>query len=209
MPIRYYPSFRVKTGLITNGLDFMVNGVPYKGKYYETFDGKYFTGDNPVFGPNLPLQKIDRYSGALGLDSITSNPQLKKQLASGLNMKREYSGQPTSYFPLPTEDNYRKGYFTRYFVKKINDNGYVTEISYEEYTKINEGTVLYDVSPYKTGEMMWKLVGPTESKRLSQYDIREGIIPFNKRMTETLEKTMVGIKSFVGDNYLRFARPTT
>ena len=85
----------------------------------------------------------------------------------------------------------------------------MTEISQEEWAKINNGTVKYDVSYYQTSSILWKLTGPVETKRVSQYDVREGISATNKRLVENLEKTFVGIKAFIGEDYLKFSRPTT
>jgi len=41
--LRYYPSFAVKPNLNTAGTEFLLNGLPYSGRYYETYDGfKHF-----------------------------------------------------------------------------------------------------------------------------------------------------------------------
>ena len=56
--------------------------------------------------------------------------------------------------------------------------------------------------------MNWKLIGPLNTIRLSQYDIRMGIIDMNKKQTEELNKTFLGIIDFIGQNYTQFARPT-
>ena len=56
--IRYYPASRIKTNLISDS-SLVLNGVPYRGKYYETYDGRYFTGPNPILGDNNELFKAD------------------------------------------------------------------------------------------------------------------------------------------------------
>ena len=65
MSLRYYPSFRVKTDLITNGSQYRTSAGPYKGKYYLTYDGRAFTGPNPIVGPNEELFSYDQYIGSL------------------------------------------------------------------------------------------------------------------------------------------------
>jgi hypothetical protein len=43
---------------------------------------------------------------------------------------------------------------------------------------------------------------------VSQYDVRAGIIDTNKRLVENANKTFLGIKDFIGDDYAKFSRPT-
>lgn len=220
MPIRYYPSFRVKTNLITNGTEFVLDGAPYSGKYYQTFDGKFYSGANPITGTNKLLTRIIEYSNTPGLYSVSNTQKQRQQFAFNTKLKSptlsstgevimsEFKSEPTSYFPKPTEEDYRKGSITRYFVKRINDSGYVKEISGNEYLAIESGTVPYDVSYYQIGQLLWKLTGPLNTVRLSQYDIRAGIEDTNKRLVENLDKSLLGIKAFIGEEYSKFARIT-
>lgn len=212
--LRYYPSFRVKTGLMTNGSQYKTkNGEPYRGKYYMTYDGRVFTGDNPVIGPNEELfsLSIATESALLNGDENLSN-SVKKQIAekTGVNLKKGQAkrGAPIPYFPIPTEFDYKKGYIMRSFIKKVNDVGFITEISPEEYDNFQNGTVDYDVSFYLTYQIMWKLTGPLNNVRLGQYETRAGIIDTNKRLVETANKTFLGITDFIGGDYTKFARPT-
>jgi hypothetical protein len=210
MAIRYYPSFRVKTNLITNGTQFKLNGVPYSGKYYETFDGKYFSGPNPVLGPNKRLTPIKNYFNNDGLESTGLVGEARKEFAikTKVQVDLQKSLEPTTYHPSPLESDYRRGYFYRFFVKRINEKGYVKEISEEEFVKIQQGTVAYDVSYYQIESIMWKLTGLLNTVRLSQYDIRAGIVDTNKRLVETVDSRFLGLKAFIGENYSKFARPT-
>lgn len=205
--IKYYPSFRVQTNLSTNGTEFYLNGAPYSGKYYLTYDGRAFSGANPVLGKNEPLQKI--------IDLPTSQPQnsglphpVAEKLSKQLKTKHQ-SSAPVPYYPRPIQSDYSRGYITRYFVKKENDKGFVIEISDVEYQNITNGTANYDVSLYQTAQIMWKLTGPLNKVRISQYDTRAGIIDTNERLVLEAEKTFVGIKDFIGGQYDKFARPTS
>ncbi len=117
-------------------------------------------------------------------------------------------GQPNSYYPQPTEQDYRKGYLIRYFTKKENERGFVTEISQDEYNSIVNGTADYDISIYQTTTILWKLTGPLNTTRQSQYNIIPGIIDTNKRLTESANKTFLGIVDFINADYSKFARPT-
>jgi hypothetical protein len=211
--LRYYPSFRIKTDLVTNGNQYKTTSGPYKGKYYMTYDGRKFTGQNPIVGPNEELSDISTETASSYLNNNEIPSQLKSELVkkSGNAIKVSSIGKrgaPTPYFPSASEADYKKGYLLRSFVKKVNDKGFVIEISNEEYDNFSNGTVDYDVSDYLSLQILWKLTGPLNTVRISQYDIRSGIIDTNKRLVENANKTFLGITDFIGGDYTKFSRPT-
>jgi hypothetical protein len=224
MSLRYYPLSKIKANKNTTGNEFLLNENPYKGKYYETFDGKFFTGANPIVGKNERLSRIPIYQGNEYLNNTPLTPKVRAALAQSNNNQTfnnqstgalivalptpKFKGEPTSYFPTVIEDDYYAGSIMRYFCKRTNSAGYVTEISPDEYFAIQDGTVPYDVSNYLTTKIMWKITGPLNQKRISQYDIRAGIIDTNKRLVEIAEKTFLGIVAYIGDKYDKYARPT-
>lgn len=213
MSLRYYPSFRIKTDLITNGSEFKTSKGPYKGKYYITYDGRVFSGPNPIIGPNEELSKISKLSDSNYLNFSSFPNDLKAEFinkTSSLKIKGKQvnRGIPTSYFPYATEGDYKKGYLLRSFIKRVNDKGFVTEISNDEYANFVNGTVDYDVSDYLVLQILWKLTGPLTSVRVNQYDTRVGIIDTNKRLVENANKTFLGITDFIGGEYTKFSRPT-
>jgi hypothetical protein len=83
------------------------------------------------------------------------------------------------------------------------------EISPQEYTAFINGTVNYDVSYYQVVDILWKLTGPLNTVRISQYDIRAGIIDTNKRLIENANKNFLGLMEFIGGDYTKFSRPTS
>jgi hypothetical protein len=212
--LRYYPSSKIKVNLITTGNELFLNGKSYSGRYYETYDGKYFSGANPIVGDNKRLYKLSDAIMSLGdvdpyepiYDNLPS--QAIQNIIKNYSVSKMSNNYPVSYFPRPTEEEYRKGYITRYFIKGINQNGYITEISPAEYANFQDGSVKYDVSFYITGKLNWKIIGPLNTIRISQYDIRMGIIDMNKSEVEKLNKTFLGITEYIGGRYEEFARPT-
>ena len=221
MALRYYPSFRIQTNQSTTGGDYAVNGQPYAGKFYLAYDGKAYSGADPLTGPNQLLTPTNQYENSPvlsnkslpaalinalvkstpGNKTIAKTPQQQSQ-APNLN-------GPTPYYPYPLQSDYDRGYIIRCFVKKVNTAGYIIEISQDEYANIQNGTVPYDISMYMTGQILWKLTGPLNAVRISQYDTRAGIIDTNKRLTENLNKTFLGITDFIGGDYTKWTRPTT
>lgn len=209
MSIRYYPSFRVITNLNSRNNEFSLNGRPYSGKYYETFEGRYFSGPDPQTGPNEELFKISNFQSAPALQNLNISSELKNRIAGNniVNLNR-IPGKPNSYYPQPTEADYKRGYLIRYFTKKENERGFIIEISQDEYNSIANGTTDYDIRLYQITKILWKITGPLNSKRESQYNIIPGIIDTNKRLVETTNKTFLGIVEFIGGEYTKFARPT-
>lgn len=212
--VRYYPASKVLANQTTSGEEFTLNGQPYKGKYYATYDGKYYSGPNPQTGPNERLEKQVVLLSETSLNPVNvldisnrESQKLKTSEAPLVNGNR-IPGKPNSYYPQPLESDYRRGFIMRYFTKKENERGFITEISQQEYNSIINGTADYDVSIYQAEKIMWKITGPLRSQRKSQYNIIPGIVDTNQRLTESLNKTFLGILEFIGGEYSKFARPT-
>lgn len=206
--IRYYPSSKVLTNQTAVGDLLDGNGTPYRGKYYSTYDGQFFSGPNPEVGPNEPLT----------IDPTFTDPQfsqrsnviltLRSQLTANIQSINRVQEAPVSYYPQPTEADYSRGYVIRYFTKKENQKGFITEISEQEYNSIVNGTANYDITLLQTTKILWKITGPLRNQRKSQYNIIPGIVDTNQRLTETANKTFLGILEFIGGDYTKYARPT-
>lgn len=206
--IKYYPSFRVKTDQKTTGNRLSLDGAPYSGDYYETYDNKFYSGPNPIVGPNEELKPFENYGNSDYLNASNLPSSVKNQFLRQTNVAKTQALEPVSYYPKPTVEDYTRGYFIRYFIKKINSKGFVIEISPEEYNEFVNGTVRYDVSFYLVTQIFWKITGDLNTKRYSQYDIRLGIIEVNKKNTEDAGKNFLGLIEFIGGEYVKFSRPT-
>jgi hypothetical protein len=206
--LRYYPSFRVKKNQITSGGELQLNGVNYSGVYYETFDGECYTGTDPITGTNQLLTRTNTYLSSNLLTNSDLPIAVKKQLAIQSTITALSQTEPIPYYPKPVDTDYDKGYIIRYFTKKINNKGYVIEISEAGYNDIVNGTAQFDISMYQVTTILWKISGPIHTIRLSQYDTREGIIETNKRLTEAANPTFFGIIDFINGEYTKFAKPT-
>jgi len=207
--LRYYPSFKIVANQSTNGGEYLLNGKPYKGKYYRTYDDRAFTGISPETGPSEQLEKIKRYQSSPGLNNANLSDRSKIDLAIRTNTSSiRIPGKPNNYYPNPTADDYARGYIIRYFTKKENEKGFIIEISKEEYNNIVNGTTDYDITLYQVVELFWKITGPLRSVRTSQYNVTPGIIDTNQRLVETNNKNFFGLTEFIAGDYTKFARPT-
>lgn len=208
--LRYYPSFRTITDQSTSGGEFLLNGRTYVGKYYITYDKRAYTGPSPQIGPSELLERDLDYSYKV----IPTNPNILSTIdegsktITGTHSKNTTSGKPSSYYPQPTEDDYKKGYIIRYFTKKENEAGFITEISEDTYNAMINGNADFDIRLYQTTTILWKLTGTLRSIRYSQYNIIPGIIETNERLTLAANKTFLGILEFIDGDYSKFARPT-
>jgi len=209
--IRYYPSFATKNNQITKGNEFFLEEKPYSGKFYYDYKGDAYTGVDSVHGSNLFLTPINSIKNKVL--SMNTRDLSSFEIEAQQNTRiQEFSSrglEPTTYYPQPIDSDYQKGYITRYFAKKINQSGYVVEISPAEYVAFTNGEVMYDISFYQVVSILWKITGPLNTQRISQYDIRAGIIDTNKRLTEAAEPNFVGIDAFIGGDYTKFAKPTS
>lgn len=216
--LKYYPLSRIKTNLYTRGTTYkLANGQPYTGKYYLTYKGEAFTGADPTVGTNELLIRIDaplvNESPALlntGLNyaiaKLASNPTQNK-LDDAINNQQLQEIAP--YYPIPLDLDYQLGYFTRYFAKKVTGPGYIFEISADQYANIQNNLNPQDFLVYESTSMLWQLTGPLRDTRVSQYQIKGGIIDTNRRVTEQKTLSFRGLVEFIGGDYTKFARPTT
>lgn len=219
--LKYYPLNRIVTNRYTRGNEFSLSdGTPYAGKYYTTYTGESYTGINPVLGASEPLFKInakkfankflvDFTGAASGADNLKLNPNVIYDTVKGtLDTEQESLTELTPYYPVPTDEDYERGYFTRYFAKNYSGPGYIFEISKADWSTIENGQNISNVLGYEIASIFWQLTGPLNDKRISQYQTKGGVYDTNKRVTEAENKTFRGLVEFIGGDYTKFAKIT-
>jgi len=150
----YYPLSRITPNLYTSGNQFTValTGKDYKGYYYSTYDGKYFTGEtvSPSALEIIPIDANKKQTLSLGtakydsMTNITTKPS------------------PVSYVAVPTPQDYKNGYYQRFFSKRVNgDLSTIQEISQDTFTTLANNVL------YNTIQIQWMLTGPLEDKYMS------------------------------------------
>ena len=153
----YYPKNQIETNLYSNG-EFVVEYTTnqYTGFYFKTSDGKYFTGKEPNNGPNLRLTlntpEVDggSYTGlptptnTLPPDYRFDDSNIDYSILTNQNRK-DIPFFPIPYFPILTESQITNGEFTRFFVKKSNENVY-TEVSIFIYNKCSGSSLFIPIS---------------------------------------------------------------
>lgn len=149
----YFPKSKINV-LETSGGDFIIKGSdrPYTGKYIATSDNKYYAGSNPS-KLGIELEKAQPGEGSnMGNDrNVKIYNILKKQKHIFLKGRKSADSKK----PPPTEDDYKRGFFVRYFMKKVNDHSYI-EIDKKTYDDFyNEN----DYNLFTVGSLQWALIG--------------------------------------------------
>lgn len=179
----YYPKSQIIENQKTNGGELKNSSTQqeYKGPFYQTSDGSFYAGKTPQNKPTILLEPISPNNNPLiNPTSITSQDTISRKFIDPTSepLSNNYFIIDESYYSsknipedrgvaprkpkftitTPTPINYQNGYFTRYFVKKVNNNLYL-EVNKEEYNlfKNADPTVQYNL--YTPIEITWSLTG--------------------------------------------------
>ena len=164
----YFPLSQIKPNLYTNGGEFVIisSQEDYKGYYFKTSSGKYYTGRNSSDLPNLEIT-LRSNSETLDLSLTTFNnssiivteldgPDGTEDLnvESYLSIKNIDAASQTTLLPqytltYPTTQDYQVGEFRRFFCKKTNEIQYI-EIDPRQYSLLS----------FKDPQILWQLYYP-------------------------------------------------
>ncbi len=198
----YYPKSQITPNLYTNGKEFVYSNTEkeYIGFYFQTSDGKYFTGKNPN---DPPVQEIkipkdsrldDAEEGAIG--SYTEDALLylvPDAYANAQNMSVDDipPAPPKQTITLPTKKNYKLGEYQRYFASKNNEIKF-TEINYDQYSKFIDQEPDVDYSLYTAFSFPWLITGN-----------RNNVINVNKKTIERVQNNLnlIGFNSYFTNKY--------
>ena len=194
----YYPKSQIQTGFYSNNeLVEVRSKQPYTGPYFKTSDGLLYSGKEPNEGKNikliLPSQLPSGVSSQLSKNGIkiedyrfttTNTPY---SILRGEN-KNITPYTPIPYYPILTDDNIQNGEFTRYFVKKSNQNSY-TEINNNNFINSTSSTLYISI------QLQWVISGEKENVR-----------QINAKQIGFVEKNLQieGLGGFLRFNYLQF-----
>lgn len=116
----YYPKAKILSSQYTSGNDFILKSTQerYKGYYYATYDGRYFTGKEPN-SSSLELSKVNQ-------------------------INNDSSFTPSFHYPKISDLDKQRGYITRYFTKRVNgDAGTINEVNLDTFIEASS-QVLYN-----------------------------------------------------------------
>jgi hypothetical protein len=194
----YYPKSQVKINLYTNGREFtpLNSNSTYRGYYYITSNGRYFSGRTPNESPSFELFKIS------SVDSSTT-PQSEDNFylvetryynSKNLSFNQTPPSPPKQSYPTVTENDYKLGEFQRYFLKKGNETKFL-EISLEDYRKYvnRDKDVMFEL--YTPIQINWILTG--EEKQV--YQVNQSIVARAER-----EQNLPGFTQYFRGKFTQF-----
>lgn len=197
----YYPKSQIQTGFYSNNtLAELATNKPYLGPYFNTSDGKSFSGKEPNDGPNLELIPLPNPNiKRKPTPSFDEGDELRNQDLRFLPYNARYSNiigasrnevpySPISYYPILTQDDISNGEFTRFFVKKSNQNLYI-EVSASNFND-SLSSPLYLQVP-----LVWVISGEKEKVR----EINAKQVAYVERLLD-----IVGLGAYLRFNYLQF-----
>lgn len=98
-----------------------------------------------------------------------------------------------SFIPTPTEQDYVRGYITRYFAQKSNDvNSPIYEVSDSEFNELSNSVM------YNTTSLRWRIKGPKEP---SDYEdnkiVDKGVKKSNEISIRLASEYIVNLKLYL------------
>lgn len=208
----YYPKSQIKTNLKSNGNEFTIAGRSYVGDYFETSDGRYFTGKSPANPPNKPLTPRRSEDNT---DFNKTNNIVAPGKTSTFNYNQSYFEIDYSYWaakklnynnppdatlppvgslPKPTEQDYKTGEFNRYFVKKNNEFQYI-EVDKDMYEIFLNKDNRYQYELYTPIKINWILTGKPEKV----FNTNKNIVALAER-----NNNIRGFRGYFMNNYLKY-----
>jgi hypothetical protein len=133
----YYPKNQIQTGFYSNGELIEARSKQlYTGPYFKTSDGLFYSGKEPNEGKNIVLiypEDSPGYSRTQLSNRVeVEDYRFTRENAPYSILRGENKNilpyTPIPYYPILTDNDIQNGEFTRFFVKKSNQNLY-TEIN--------------------------------------------------------------------------------
>jgi hypothetical protein len=172
----YFPKSKVNIKEASTGEFVYKEGrKAFKGKYLELSNGKYYAGTDTInLGSELVKTKEEPSNNTMGnsFDAQKYSMLKKKKKKFLQNTKRVPLNKPT-----PLEEDYNKGYYTRFFVKRINQPKGYMEVNFNTIEKL-QNKEDYDYHLYKMGSITWALKNGTRKTNNNNLRILERTFPY-------------------------------
>lgn len=190
----YYPLSKITPNLYTSGGDFTLKDTQnnYKGYYYSTYDGRFFTEKLPNSNSRELLKSFDQSKLAPTLSSIvynrTSTPNIPTPAAI------------SNYIPAPTDSDYTNGYITRYFSQRVNgDASTLKELNTTDYNALATNVL------YRQTLLQWKISGALDDTVVNGGMVVPGIVTFNQNSIYSASKIIPSIYQYL-TNLTQFSK---
>jgi hypothetical protein len=181
----YYTKAQIKTGLVTEGEEFMfMDGTEYIGQYHtytteETFSEPNFVKDKSrMLIPYVPPIGTSDTVKLGGIPFDVAKNYVYDQIKE---IKFKKSLTPNDTIVTPTDKDFGRGYMIRYFAKKVNDD-IIIELDRDKKSEWGKDGGL-DKHLWELFEFRWKVSGPEFDiiDKKSGILTQSGIVDTNRR----------------------------
>ena len=158
----YIPKSKIVVKNSGGELAYVKTNTPYKGPYIETSKGRFFVGTSNInYGAELyklhnPYDEEANTSKAYF--GVTKEVNKFNIINKGLKTFLKKTSKIPSSKPRPTITDYGRGYFRRYFAKRVNGSKYI-EINNQIFKDIQSKKGKYDHNLYQVGHLAWFITG--------------------------------------------------
>ena len=215
----YYPLSQIQTDLFTNGNEYIFknDSSPYKGSYYKTSDGKFYSEKIPNnFSKEIiPINEIngqpleDEQSPSeikntisivnkFSTDSVTTYDNKNNIIYSGNTSNYTSDAQsrivPSSYYPVLSQEQKDSGQLTRYFTKKTNELRYIeTNKKTHDALKGKDSGIAWDL--YEPASLTWRIKGD----KTKIFNLNKGTV-----LTKEQQLRWPGFSKYFKDKFTQF-----
>ena len=158
----YLPKSKYKGDQYTSGQEYIIPGEidAYVGPYFTTFNGTAYTGEKPS-STSVKLEPLPEKENPTGYNSPITGEVLFYEEYDGLRnnideFKLRSTLPVTRHYPKPTQEDYNRGEFMRYFARDKKTR-IVLEISKDVYASMKQKEPKYYFPKYDILEMKWNL----------------------------------------------------
>ena len=156
----YYPADEITNNLFTTGSEWMTEqSNEYIGEYHTYTTGEVYS--EALYNPKLSVRLIPYISS----DAANSTNIIYKTLKPDIQVTFQ---TPEITVISPTTNDYKLGFFRRYFLKKYNEN-LILEVDSKQFDLWKSSVI--DRNLYNGVEMLWFISGPIEDTYEKQIKI--------------------------------------
>ena len=193
----FVPKHKRKDGLLTRGdLVDKLTLVPHFGYYFETSDGRKFTGKNPYDGPTTELVDAPEevYNELTGTTARASKDLYDTLTQDKESYRLKITQALENYYPtkIPNTPS-----FKRYFARDKR-SGKIYEINVNVYKALKTQQPTYYHPAYTILELEWALQGSIEDSILGRF-VAPGVRTINTNTILAAETKLPGIKIYLVD----------
>ena len=129
---------------------------PYEGPIMETNTGKFYPGSDPKKAEIELIKAESLQSVQFGFNRHTQLYNIQKL---PIFEKKKQQLKPGASKIGPSETDYKRGYYNRFYMYRTNSTSMITEISEKSYKDILDRKIEIDTNLYKVGQFKWALKG--------------------------------------------------